>query len=102
MSTVDLPSKLVSRILLLCNGDHGKALTMMQKFTSIRRSNRDRAQQIKKIRAEAEAAIIAIQKQFDCEHEFCESHGDPSGNGDSEEQCLICGEWIGHKPVRFT
>ena len=102
MSTVDLPAKLVNRILLLCDGDHGKALAMMQKFTNIRRSSQDRARKIQKIRSEAEAAIIAVQKQFDCEHEFCESHGDPSGNGDSEEQCLICGEWIGQKAVRFT
>ncbi len=102
MSSVELPAKLVSRILIRCGGEHDAALKIMQRLTEIRRNKHERAEKIRKIREDADAAINALKTQCDCKHEFCESHGDPSGNGDSEEECLICGEWIGRKSVRFT
>jgi hypothetical protein len=61
---------------------------------------RDRA--IEKIEIDSAKKIAALRAKIICTHEETKSHGDPSGGSDSHEECLICGDCIYEKRVRFT
>lgn len=57
---------------------------------------------IERIRNYAEKKIKELESQQLCQHEFVETHGDPSGGSDSEDWCLVCGDCVTRKAVRFT
>lgn len=79
-----------------------KAAELIEKYESRREQVAARRRKAKSIMERAEKEVEAIMQMEICQHEIRKNHGDPSGNGDSEEECLICGEWLHEKPVRFT
>jgi hypothetical protein len=79
-----------------------KAAELIEKYESRREKVAARRRKAQSIRDRAEKEIEAIMQMEICNHEIRKTHGDPSGNGDSEEECLICGEWLHEKQVRFT
>tara|TARA_R110000868_G_scaffold300198_1_gene560605 strand:- start:439 stop:735 length:297 start_codon:yes stop_codon:yes gene_type:complete len=78
------------------------AANLIQKFESIRNRAAERKLKAEQIRTDAEKKIKALLAEPLCAHEVTKTHGDPSGNGDNDEECLICGEWSRTKSGRFT
>jgi len=70
------------------------AADLIAKYESRREKVAARRRRAQSIRDRAEKEIEAIMQMDICQHEIRKTHGDPSGNGDSSEECLICGEWL--------
>lgn len=95
---------------LICGGDEPnervdcleKAAELIQKYESIRDRVAERKAKAEAIVKEAEKKAKALLSDPICGHEVTKTHGDPSGNGDNHEECLICGEWASEKSARFT
>lgn len=79
-----------------------QAAELIETYESRREKVAARRRKAQAIRERAAVEIQAIMEMEICQHEILKRHGDPSGNGDSEEECLICGEWLHKKTVRFT
>lgn len=82
--------------------DPDAAANLVVKYETIRQNVENRRATIKSIRVKAEESIRQLESQMLCEHPLRKYHGDPSGGSDSSEECLICGDLISRKSVRFT
>ena len=96
-----LPAEVLVHAMQL-ESDPVKAAKLILKYAA----KRDRVAARK---AKAAAIMLAAKKQVAelmhddiCEHDVRKAHCDPSGNGDTAYECLICGEWLYEKAVRFT
>jgi hypothetical protein len=79
-----------------------KAAELIEKYESRREKVAARRRRAQSIRDRAEKEIEAIMQMDICQHEIRKTHGDPSGGSDRSEECLICGEFLSEKQVRFT
>jgi hypothetical protein len=79
-----------------------KAAELIQKYESIRDRVAARNAKAEAIVREAEKKAKTLLAEPLCAHEVTKTHGDPSGNGDNSEECLICGEWASERSGRFT
>jgi hypothetical protein len=71
-----------------------KAAELIEKYDSRREKVQARRRRAEQMRERVELEISAMMQMEICQHEVKKTHGDPSGNGDSSEECLICGEWL--------
>jgi hypothetical protein len=71
-----------------------KAAELIEKYESRREQVQARRRRAEAMRERVELEISAMMQMEICQHEVKKTHGDPSGNGDSSEECLICGEWL--------
>lgn len=78
------------------------AAELLNHYQSMRNRVVDRDARIAKIRKKAEDDVRKLLSGSFCKHEVRKYHRDPSGGSDSHEECLICGEMLYEKPVRFT
>lgn len=62
----------------------------------------ERYRKIEKLKNDTDSKIAKLLAEVICKHELRKNHGDPSGGSDSTEECLICGEFLHEKSVRFT
>lgn len=79
-----------------------RAAELIQKYESLRGRVEARKQKADAILSNAKKQVEALLKEQLCLHEVRKRHSDPSGNNDTPEECLICGELLHEKPVRFT
>jgi hypothetical protein len=70
------------------------AAVLIAKYESRREKVQARRRRAEQMRERVELEIFAMMQVEICQHEVKKTHGDPSGNGDSSEECLICGEWL--------
>jgi len=98
---MDLPAEVVLRVLHrgLAPEDTVK---LLQDYSDIRAKVLDRDRKIAKIRKTAQEQVKKLEDEVFCNHDVTKSHGDPSGGSDSHKECLICGDNIYEKCVRFT
>jgi hypothetical protein len=71
-----------------------KAAELIEKYESRREKVQARRRRAEAMRERVELEISLMMQMEICQHEVKKTHGDPSGNGDSSEECLICGEWL--------
>lgn len=71
-------------------------------ISGVKAAAAERRHKIDRIQKESALKIKALEDQQLCQHEFVETHGDPSGGSDSEDWCLVCGDCVTRKAVRFT
>jgi hypothetical protein len=74
--------------------DVSAAALLIDTFDSRRDKVQARRRRAQAMRERVELEILAMMQIEICQHEVTKTHGDPSGNGDSSEECLICGEWL--------
>lgn len=77
-------------------------LAKLKAISGVKAAAAKRRHQIDRIRIDAEKKIKELEAQQLCAHEFIETHGDPAGGSDSEDWCLVCGDCVTRKAVRFT
>lgn len=92
----------VLKHVISSTGTPEEAVELIQKYESIHRQVVERKQRIDVIWKRAKKETDKLMEEQLCSHEIRKTHGDPSGNGDNEEECLICREWLKKKEVRFT
>jgi hypothetical protein len=78
------------------------AANLIAKYEQVQSRVASRGAIIGRIRSEAEKRIKKLLAEKICDHPVVKNHGDPSGNGDSSTECLICGEWVRERAARFT
>lgn len=93
---------LIKHAMLQHPNDPDAAASLVVKYATIRQNVENRRATIKSIRAKAEESVRKLEGQVLCEHELRMYHGDPSGGSDSSEECIVCGELLCRKTVRFT
>lgn len=98
---MDLPEKVVMYVLNQ-QLSRDETIDKLRSLSGARGLAASRNHQIDNIRKEAEKKIKALRDQQLCQHEVIETHGDPSGGSDSEDWCLVCGDCVTRKAVRFT
>jgi hypothetical protein len=79
-----------------------EAAELIRKWETIRERVAARNAKAESIVREAEKKAKTLLAEPLCAHEVTKTHGDPSGNGDNSEECLICGEWASERSGRFT
>lgn len=79
-----------------------EAAELLSHYQAVQQRVADRQSRIDRIKKKAEDDIRKLLSASFCKHEVRKYHGDPSGGSDSHEECLICGEMLYEKPVRFT
>ena len=75
---------------------------LLREYGKRRDETEKRDREILRIEEDAKKKISALKSRTSCKHEITRYHGDPSGGSDSHEECLICGDCIYEKRVRFT
>ena len=75
---------------------------LLREYGKRRDEAEKRDREILRIEEDAKKKISALKGRTSCKHEITRYHGDPSGGSDSHEECLICGDCIYEKRVRFT
>lgn len=83
-------------------GSPEKAAALYSEYEQIRQKAISRVLKVQGIRSKADEDIAKILADKICRHDVRKTVGDPSGNGGSYEECLICGENIYERAVRFT
>lgn len=79
-----------------------QAADKLEEYTRIRERVAANKRKSQDMIADTNAAVKALLDSVKCPHEVTCSHGDPSGNGDTAYECLVCGEWVYDKQVRYT
>ena len=79
-----------------------EAADALLRLETIRDKVIERSRKIALMKSQTDSAIRKMMEQVLCKHDVRSTHGDPSGGSDSYEECLICGEAIVRKSVRFT
>jgi len=74
--------------------DATAAASLICTLESRREKVQARRRRAEAMRERVEIEIAAMMQMEICQHEIRKNHRDPSGNGDSSEECLICGEWL--------
>ena len=74
--------------------DAASAAALICTLESRREKVQARRRRAEAMRERVELEISLMMQMEICQHEVKKTHGDPSGNGDSSEECLICGEWL--------
>ena len=82
--------------------DPDLAAELLDHYASLRRRAYERVLMVSAIKKRAAKEIQELCDEVICKHEITKTHGDPSGGSDRYEECLICGEEVPGKPVRFT
>lgn len=82
--------------------DPDLAAELLEHYASLRRLTHERILAIEAVKKKAAKDIQKLCDEVICKHEITKNHGDPSGGSDSYEECLICGEEVPRKSVRFT
>ncbi len=91
---IALPTKVVEKVLKQYGLDAAGALKKLEEYTEERRAVATRDEKVRRLQADSEKKIAELLAKKLCRHAETEEHGDPSGNGDHETQCLICGAWL--------
>lgn len=99
---MSLPREVLKYIMESTSGCSEKSIDLIMEYESIRQRVADRNRRVATIKREAEERITDLMNQKICKHQVTKTHGDPSGNGDTTIECLICGEFIRERSVRFT
>lgn len=97
----DLPREVLIHILRTHNNPE-VAAGYIEEYSLRRKRAVQRTVQIEALKKKAAKEIQKLCDEVICEHEITKNHGDPSGGSDSYEECLICGEEVPRKSVRFT
>ena len=92
MSDISLPEPVVLHVMQSMPRVE-MAMETLKVYSESRRLTAQRKQRIAQIKKEAEQQIKELMAEQLCIHPLTTEHGDPSGNGDSMTECLICGEW---------
>lgn len=89
---MNLPDSIIKAIISKhTNADIFNSLKRVESLYLETQSKKDKANKIvQKAKNEANDILASIK----CFHEFTTTYYDSSGNGDHEEQCLICGEFV--------
>lgn len=79
-----------------------EAAKMILEIENAQRKVAERKREAESIMSLARAQVAQMMREELCSHQVRKTHADPSGNNDSCEQCLICGETLTNKTPRFT
>lgn len=91
---MELPSEVVRHVLKQ-GLPESEAMSRLERYSEQRRKSHERSQKIERMQADHAAKIKKMLAEELCTHEVVKYHGDPSGGSDSDEQCLICGAYVG-------
>ena len=97
----DLPREVLLQVLRT-HSDPEIAAGFIEEYSLRRKRAVQRMLDIEALKKKAAKEIQKLCDEVICEHEITKNHGDPSGGSDSYEECLICGEEVPRKSVRFT
>lgn len=98
---MDLHEKIMLSVLAM-QLSPADTVAKFKAISGVKAAAAKRRHTIERIRSDAEKKIKELEAQQLCTHEFVETHGDPAGGSDSEDWCLVCGECVTRKAVRFT
>jgi hypothetical protein len=96
-----LPRELVLRVIQMADSPEDAA-NLLQEYECRRERVSHRDKKVEGIKKNAALKVAELMAEEICHHEITKCHSDPSGGSDRSEECLICGDWICDKLVRFT
>ena len=79
-----------------------EAADKIERYERIRARAVERSRKIAMMKSQTDNDIRKMMQLSICNHEVRKTHGAPSGGSDSHEECLVCGEQISQREVRFT
>jgi hypothetical protein len=97
----DLPREVLLYVLRK-HSDPEIAAGFIEEYSLRRKRAVQRMVDIEAVKKKAAKDIQKLCDEVICKHEITKNHGDPSGGSDGYHECLICGEEVREKSVRFT